>query len=122
MFQSILWESCVVLETKVRMLLAPPGSILLLTLFSSQWQSLNVVAAPISIVFLKNIYSLLAASGPSCSTKLRHPGSALGYSGLVALSSPNRVQTHDSPCVGRQTLNHWTTRGVPPTFIVILHR
>ena len=27
-------------------------------------------------------------------------------------SSPTRVQTHD-PCIGRQILNHWTTRKVP---------
>ena len=32
------------------------------------------------------------------------------------LSSSTRDQTY-SPCVGRQSLNHWTTKEVPPKYI-----
>ena len=32
--------------------------------------------------------------------------------GMWDLSSPIRDQTH-VPCIGRQILNHWTTREVP---------
>ena len=33
--------------------------------------------------------------------------------GMWALSSPTRDQTR-IPCIGRQSLNHWTAREVPP--------
>ena len=62
----------------------------------------------------------LAASG-----QLRHMGSLLYYAeffiavhrlscstGMWDLSSLTRDQTH-FPCLGRQILNHWTTRRVP---------
>ena len=32
--------------------------------------------------------------------------------GICDLGSPTRDQTH-TPCIGRQSLNHWTTREVP---------
>ena len=35
--------------------------------------------------------------------------------GMWDLSSPTRDQIH-VPCIGRQILNHWTTREVPPLF------
>ena len=50
-------------------------------------------------------FSLVVVSGPQ-STWAQFP------SGLWDLSSPNRDQTH-IPCIGRQILNHWTTREVP---------
>ena len=53
-------------------------------------------------------FSLVVVSGPQ-STWAQFP------SGLWDLSSPNRDQTH-IPCIGRQILNHWTTREVPQTF------
>ena len=33
--------------------------------------------------------------------------------GMRGLTSPRRDGTH-TPCIGRQSLNHWTTREVPP--------
>ena len=33
--------------------------------------------------------------------------------GMWDLSSPTRDRTH-TPCTGRQSFNHWTTRDVPP--------
>ena len=37
-----------------------------------------------------------------------------GILGMQDLSSLTRDQTH-TPCIGRQNLNHWTTRKVTPT-------
>ena len=37
------------------------------------------------------------------------------------LSLPTRDQTH-TPCIGRQSLNHWTTREVPTMiFFLVLY-
>ena len=42
----------------------------------------------------------------------------LSSSSMWDLSSPNRDQTH-SPCMGSQSLNHWTAREVPrPCFLI----
>ena len=39
--------------------------------------------------------------------------------GIWDLSSPTRGQTH-IPCIGRQILNHWTTREVPPMVLFLM--
>ena len=38
-------------------------------------------------------------------------------SGLWDLNSPTRDRTL-TPCIGRQSLNHWTTREIPPLILI----
>ena len=39
--------------------------------------------------------------------------------GMWDLSSPTRDRTH-TPCIGRQSFNHWTTREVPGTLSLVI--
>ena len=41
--------------------------------------------------------------------------------GFWHLSFPNRDQTH-TPCIGRQSLNHWTAREVPRTSVLTVRQ
>ena len=56
------------------------------------------------------LFSYLAVLGRSCG--LQDPSLVLLSSGMWDFSSPPMDQTH-VPCIGRQILNHWTTREVP---------
>ena len=41
--------------------------------------------------------------------------------GMWDISSPTRDQTH-TPCIGRQSLNHWTAREVPRTSVLTVRQ
>ena len=83
----------------------------------------------LSLVAASGGYSLVVVPGLHCSgfsccgaRALGCVGSVVWHMGLVAQrhmeSSPTRDRTR-VPGIGRQSLNHWTTREVPDT---ILHR
>ena len=85
----------------------------------------------LSLVAASGGYSLVVVPGLHCngfSCGARAPGcvgSVVWHTGLVAQrhmeSSPTRDRTR-VPGIGRQSLNHWTTREVPDTILSALHR